>query len=93
MPCSFRLAYHLRCCCASQDKHTRAGDFILNLSVDVSSFDLIQYCKQKGLLYLDTCVEPWAGGHHDRTKSLSYRSNYGLRERARSVRPLRPASR
>src|ERR1700761_869190 len=32
-----------------------AGDFLLNLSVDVSSLDLIQFCAQRGALYLDTC--------------------------------------
>jgi homospermidine synthase len=38
------------------------GDFILNLSVDVSSLALIKFCHTRGALYLDTCIEPWAGG-------------------------------
>jgi len=29
------------------------GDFLLNLSVDVSSVALIQFCWEKGALYLD----------------------------------------
>lgn len=64
------------------DKNLKPGDFVLNVSVDVGSIDLINYCKDKGLLYLDTCIEPWLGGHEDPSKSASYRSNYGLRERA-----------
>ena len=40
----------------------RAGDFLLNLSVDVSSVALIALCQELDALYLDTCVEPWAGG-------------------------------
>ena len=39
-----------------------AGDFLLNLSVDVSSIALIRLAQERGALYLDTCIEPWAGG-------------------------------
>ncbi|GEO40995.1 homospermidine synthase [Skermanella aerolata] len=56
------------------------GDFILNLSVDVSSLALIKFCHTRGALYLDTCIEPWAGGYTDTSLSPSLRSNYALRE-------------
>lgn len=56
------------------------GDFLLNLSVDVSSLALIGLCWQRGAMYLDTCIEPWAGGYLDVTLSPSQRSNYALRE-------------
>lgn len=58
------------------------GDFLLNLSVDVSSVALVELCRELGALYLDTCVEPWAGGYTDPTKTPSQRSNYALRESA-----------
>ena len=58
------------------------GDFLLNLSVDVSSVALVAFCQQQGALYLDTCVEPWAGGYTDLSLSPSQRSNYALRESA-----------
>ncbi len=35
------------------------GDFLLNVSVDVSSIALIKYSWEKGAMYLDTCIEPW----------------------------------
>ncbi len=60
----------------------QAGDFLLNLSVDVSSVALIAFCQQRGALYLDTCIEPWAGGYTDLSLSPSQRSNYALRESA-----------
>ena len=41
-----------------------AGDFLLNLSVDVSSVALILLARERGALYLDTCIEPWAGRLH-----------------------------
>jgi len=58
------------------------GDFLLNLSVDVSSVALVTLCRELGALYLDTCVEPWAGGYTDPALSASGRSNYALRESA-----------
>src|SRR3712207_4645308 len=56
------------------------GDFLLNLSVDVSSVALIRLCRELGALYLDTCIEPWAGGYTDPSLTPSQRSNYALRE-------------
>ncbi len=62
------------------------GDFLINVSVDVSSVALVTLCQQKGALYLDTCIEPWAGGYTDPSLSPSLRSNYALRERALALR-------
>jgi homospermidine synthase len=59
-----------------------AGDFLLNLSVDVSSVALIAFARECGALYLDTCIEPWAGGYTDPSLTPSQRSNYALRESA-----------
>jgi homospermidine synthase len=59
-----------------------AGDFLLNLSVDVSSVALVKLCRELGVLYLDTCIEPWAGGYTDLSLTPSQRSNYALRETA-----------
>ncbi len=61
-------------------------DFLLNLSVDVSSLDLVRLCAEVGALYLDTCIEPWAGGYTDPSLTPSQRSNYALREQALALR-------
>jgi homospermidine synthase len=62
------------------------GDFLLNLSVDVSSVALIRFAREVGALYLDTCTEPWAGGYTDPALTPSQRSNYALRESAIALR-------
>jgi homospermidine synthase len=62
------------------------GDFLLNLSVDVSSVALIRFAREAGALYLDTCIEPWAGGYTDASLTPSQRSNYALRESAIALR-------
>lgn len=68
------------------DSNLSKGDFLLNLSVDVSSIALIKACQEKDVLYLDTCIEPWIGGYTDKNASESSRSNYGLRELALALR-------
>jgi homospermidine synthase len=62
------------------------GDFLLNVSVDVSSVALIELCRDLGALYLDTCIEPWPGGYTDPGLPPSARSNYALRESALAQR-------
>ena len=63
-----------------------AGDFLLNLSVDVSSVALVQLARERGALYLDTCIEPWAGVYVDSTLPVETRSNYALRLQALELR-------
>ena len=55
-------------------------DFLLNLSVNVSSLALIKLCRRQGSMYLDTCNEPWKGRYEDPSLPPSRRSNYSLRE-------------
>ena len=63
-----------------------AGDFLLNLSVDVSSAALVQFAREHGALYLDTCIEPWAGGYTDPNMPVEARSNYHMRLEALKLR-------
>jgi homospermidine synthase len=68
------------------------GDFLLNLSVNVSSLALVAFCRRRGALYLDTCIEPWDGGYSDPRLPPAARSNHALREAALALRtPSRDA--
>jgi len=62
------------------------GDFLLNVSVEVSSIALIKLCWERGAMYLDTCIEPWPGGYTDPTVPAARRTNYALREEALALR-------
>nr|WP_270936655.1 saccharopine dehydrogenase C-terminal domain-containing protein [Roseomonas sp. MO-31] len=64
------------------------GDFLLNLSVDVASVALMRLCQELDVLYLDTVVEPWAGGYTDPALTPSQRSNYAMREEAVALRDM-----
>ena len=54
--------------------------FCVNLSVDTSSLDIMRLCRELGVLYIDTVVEPWVGFYFDKSAGPAARSNYALRE-------------
>jgi homospermidine synthase len=64
--------------------------FCVNLSVDTSSVDLMQYCREIGAFYIDTVVEPWAGFYFDPKMNPAARSNYMLRETVLDARRKTP---
>ena len=55
--------------------------FIVNLSVDVDSLEVMKLARQLGALYLDTVIEPWPGFYYNRKLDNAARSNYAMRER------------
>jgi homospermidine synthase len=68
-----------------------AGDFLLNLSVNVGSVALVAWCQENRVLYLDACIEPWAGGYYDTSIPPGERTNYALREAALALRGPGPS--
>ena len=64
--------------------------FCVNLSVDTSSLDMMRLCRELGVLYVDTVVEPWAGFYFDLGLSSESRSNYALREAVRAEKRATP---
>jgi homospermidine synthase len=63
---------------------------LVNLSVDTSSVDLMEFAKDIDAFYIDTVVEPWPGLYTDGSRSISERSNYALREGVLDLRRRRP---
>src|SRR6478735_4495950 len=53
--------------------------FCVNLSVDTSSLDVLRLCRELGVLYIDTVVEPWAGFYYDTATDNATRTNQALR--------------
>ena len=53
--------------------------FCVNLSVDTSSRDIMELCRELGALYVDTVNEPWPGFYFDKSKGPEARTNYALR--------------
>ncbi|EEX12706.1 homospermidine synthase [Citreicella sp. SE45] len=63
--------------------------FCVNLSVDTSSLDIMKFCREIGVLYIDTVVEPWAGFYFD-TENNAERTNYALRQKVRDEKAANP---
>lgn len=65
--------------------HLRPGDVLLNLAVEVSSQDLIAWCQEHDVLYLDTGIEPWPGGYTP-DQDLEHTTNHWLRQQVLALR-------
>jgi homospermidine synthase len=66
------------------------GTFVVNLSVDTSSVDILRLARERGALYIDTVIEPWAGLYDDPHLPMAQRTNHALRETLLAERQARP---
>ncbi|MCK0197897.1 homospermidine synthase [Ancylobacter sp. 6x-1] len=64
--------------------------FVINLSVDTGSVDLMTFARECGALYIDTVVEPWLGFYFDKNATTASRSNYALRESMLAAKRANP---
>ncbi|KAB0678763.1 homospermidine synthase [Aureimonas leprariae] len=67
--------------------------FIVNLSVDTGSLDLMRFARRIGAFYIDTVVEPWLGFYFDDKLSNADRTNYALRSAVRKEARKHPGGR
>ncbi len=54
--------------------------FIVNLTVDVDSLDIIRLARATNSLCIDTVIEPWPGFYYNAKADNASRTNYALRE-------------
>jgi homospermidine synthase len=54
--------------------------FVVNLTVDVDSLDIMRLARETGALYIDTVIEPWPGFYYSAKTNNAERTNYRLRE-------------
>jgi homospermidine synthase len=66
--------------------------FCVNVSVDTSSLDIVNLCRELNVFYIDTVVEPWKGFYFDNKISAADRTNYALRETMREAKRKHPGS-
>jgi homospermidine synthase len=64
--------------------------FCVNVSVDTSSRDIMELCREIGALYIDTVAEPWPGFYFDKSAGPAARTNYALRENILDARRRNP---
>jgi homospermidine synthase len=68
----------------SVDTTPHIMNLLINVSVNVSSIALMEWCKDNSTLYCDTCVEPWQGGYE--SQDVLSTTNFYLREQALALR-------
>ena len=68
-----------------EDLFPEGRGFIVNLSVDVGSIDLMLLCQKLGIQYIDTVIEPWPGFYFGSPLPNAERTNYPLREKVRAL--------
>lgn len=54
--------------------------FLVNMSVDTCSVELLRLCRELDCHYIDTVVEPWPGYYWNPKADASLRTNHSLRE-------------
>lgn len=59
---------------------------MINVSVDTGTVDLMKACRDLGVFYLDTVIEPWKGFYDDANASPAARTNYALREQVQEMK-------
>ena len=64
--------------------------FCVNLSVDTSSLAIIKLCRELGVPYIDTVVEPWPGFYFAKGGSAEARTNHALRDTVRKEKAANP---
>jgi len=66
-------------------KHVRCGDLLINVSVNVSSVSVLQWCQANGALYIDTSLEDWEEEAHDPDQALFEQTNYHAHQLSRAI--------
>lgn len=71
-------------------KEGEGQGFCVNLSVDTSSLEIMRLCRELGVPYIDTVVEPWPGFYFSKDVDLEARTNHALRETVRQEKAANP---
>jgi len=64
-------------------RYLGAGDIVVNLSIEIESIEIIDWCQKNGVLYVDSSLEHWAGEHQDEHYPMIERTLYGTHQMVR----------
>ncbi|HEX2752053.1 MAG TPA: saccharopine dehydrogenase C-terminal domain-containing protein [Alphaproteobacteria bacterium] len=73
-------------------KNGQGRGFCVNVSVDISSIEMIHLCEQLDVFYIDSSIEPWRGYFTDDSIDVALRTNYAMREMMLAERSRRNGS-
>jgi homospermidine synthase len=62
------------------------GDLVLQIAIHVDSFDLIKYCWDKNIRYIDASIETWCSSFCEHSFEMCDCCDYEERERIHSIK-------
>lgn len=65
-------------------QHAGPGDLIINLTAGVDAISIMNWCQHRGVLYVDTSLEPWAELYEDTSLPAWQRTHYESHEVTRA---------
>jgi len=65
-------------------QHAGPGDLLINLTAGVDAISIMSWCQRRGVLYVDTSLEPWADSYQDTSLEPWRRTHYESHEIARA---------
>jgi homospermidine synthase len=74
---------------AARQAHLSAGDLLIDLAWNIDACEILQWCHDHGVLYINTSVEVWdpyAGGRKHPTERTLYWRHMNLRKMTQSGR-------
>src|SRR5882672_6608814 len=58
------------------ERHLSAGDLLVNLSLDIDGIEIVEWCLQNDVLYIDTSIERWPDEPDETIPNLADRTLY-----------------
>ena len=69
-----------------------AGDLLVNLSTDIDGIELVEWCLQQGVMYIDTSIERWPDEPDETLPDLAERTLYHTHQAIREMASNYPGS-
>lgn len=65
------------------NRYLGSGDIVVNLSANIDCIEIVGWCQNNGVLYVDSSLENWPGEHQDEHWPVIERTLYGTHQMIR----------
>ena len=73
-------------------KYVKAGDLLVNVSLNIDGIAIVEWCLQNGILYIDTSIERWRNQPDETIPSLADRTLFYAHQEIRKMAAKYPRS-
>jgi homospermidine synthase len=61
------------------------GDFLINLSLNIDGIEIVRWCLEHGVLYIDTSIERWPSEQDEKIPDMAQRTLYATHQEMRAA--------